>query len=478
MSIKKEMLQGVLWSAVEKYSSVFISLIISAILARLISPEEFGVVAIASILINFLNIFTDMGIGPAIIQRKDLTEKNLNSIFTYTIVGGFILACLFFSLAKPIAFFYKNNALIIICQILSVNLFFAALNIVPHATLLKNKQFKVIAKRTLLLQVISGSASIYIAYKGAGMYALLISPIFTAIGMFFYNIKYAPRKIDITFDASPFKKIYAFSIYQFLFSFMNYFSRNIDSLIIGRFLSLRELGFYDKSYRLMMLPLQNVTNVITPVMQPVLSSLQENKPELTERYNQIIKLISTISFPLSIFLFFSAGELIRIVYGDNWNEAIPVFRILALSLALQMILSTSGAIYQSANATKFMFINGLANTLSTVTGFLIAAFFFKSIKSMAWAWDITLAINMLVSYFILYKIVLKSSLIDMGSLVVKPIIAALSIAIFLYIFDSYVRLSDVFSLMLKFLLAFGVFFMVIQGSKHYDLIKVIKNRRQ
>jgi teichuronic acid exporter len=477
MSIKKEMFHGVMWSAIEKYSGVFISLIISAILARLISPEEFGVVAIASVLINFLSIFTDMGIGPAIIQRKDLSEQNLNSIFTFTILGGIFLSCLFYASATPIATFYSNTKLIIICKVLSINLLFAALNIVPHATILKEKKFKFMAKRTLLLQVASGIFSIYVAFKGGGLYALLISPIVTAIGMFFFNIKYHPRTIDIKFDSSPFKKIYSFSIYQFLFSFMNYFSRNIDSLIIGRYFTLRELGYYDKSYRLMMLPLQNVTNVITPVMQPILSSLQNDVALLASKYNQIIKLIATISFPLSVFLFFTGSELIRIVYGENWNEAIPVFKIFALSLSLQMILSTSGAIYQSANATKYMFINGVSNTFCTVTGFLIAAVLFKNIIAMAWAWNISLCINMVVSYFILYKIVLKSSIYFMIKSFIIPIITALSIGIGLYFIDELLSIPFIYVFVVKFCISLLLFVVITQSTKHYDLLKLLNFKK-
>jgi teichuronic acid exporter len=477
MSIKKEMFQGVMWSAIEKYSSVIISLIISAVLARLISPEAFGVVAVASVLINFMSIFTDMGIGPAIIQRKDLTQGNLNSIFTFTAIGGIVLSALFYLSSKSISAFYNDDALILICQILSINLFFASLNIVPHAALLKDRQFKLIAKRTLLLQVCSGIISVYFAYKGAGMYALLISPIFTTVGMFFYNIKYAPQKIDFRFDVTPFKKIYAFSIYQFMFSFMNYFSRNIDTLIIGRYFSLKDLGYYDKSYRLMMLPLQNVSNVITPVMQPILSSLQDNKAELAKKYNQIIKLIGTISFPLSVFLFFSGAQLIRIVYGNNWDQAIPVFRVLALSLALQMILSTSGAIYQSANATKLLFFNGVSNTFFTVSGFLLAAFLFKNIVAMAWAWNITLSVNMVVSYVILYKIVLKASITEMLKLLIVPLLTAGLVAVALHILEIYVKIPDLLSLVAQFCVSISIVCVVIHYTDHYNLIKLIKYKK-
>lgn len=163
------------------------------------------------------------------------------------------------------------------------------------------------------------------------------------------------------------------------------------------------LGYYDKSYRLMMLPLQNVTSVINPVIQPVLSSLQDDKSELAKKYNKIIQCIAAISFPLAVFLFFAAYEIINIVYGDNWNPAVPVFKILTISLPLQMILSSSGAIFQTANSTDLMFFTGIRNTFVTLSGFLIAICVFNTIEAVAWSWDISLAINFILTYHTMYR---------------------------------------------------------------------------
>ena len=133
MSIKSKLVIGVFWSAIEKYSSTAVALIVSAVLARLVSPEEFGIVSLASVMIAFFSIFTSMGIVPAIIQRNDLTSKNLDSIFTYTIILGTIVALLFFSCSWFIASFYNNVKLIYVCQLLSLNLFLSSINLVPNA---------------------------------------------------------------------------------------------------------------------------------------------------------------------------------------------------------------------------------------------------------------------------------------------------------------------------------------------------------
>ena len=470
MSIKQEMISGIFWSAVQKYSGLIIQIFITAVLARLLTPEDFGIVAIATILITFFNLFTELGIGSAIIQKQNLTPQDINSIFTLSIWGGILLAILFFFASTPIANFYQNKALIPICQFLSLNILFAAWNIVPNALICKNKRFKFIAKRTRALQIICGIISILAAYHGMGLYTLLITPIFTTIGVFIVNIRQYPLTFCLHVQAKSIKKIFSYSIFQFLFNFTNYFSRNLDKLIIGRYFSMEELGYYEKSYRLMTLPLQYVTNVITPVMHPILTSLQNDYKDLTHKYNKIIKLIATISFPLGTLLYFTAEDIINIVYGSRWENAIPVFQILALSVPLQMILSTIGAIYQAAGKTNWMFYGGLSNTFCTISGFIIAAMYFDTINSIAWAWDIALLINSFISYLILYKIVLKSPFREIIYICLNPLLCASVLTAFLFIFDFYWHWNIyIISFTLKTLIAIictGVF---IHITKQYNL---------
>lgn len=477
MSIKQEMISGIFWTAIQKYSGLIVQIIVTAILARLLSPEDFGVVAVATVLIAFFTLFTDMGIGPAIIQKQDLTQDDLNSIFSFTVWGGIVLAALFFVVAYPIGHFYKEESLVLICQLLSINLLFAAWNIVPNALINKNKRFKFIAKRTLSLQVISGIISVFAAYHGLGLYALLISPILTAIGVFVLNFRKYPLQFSWQMHTEALKKIFSYSSFQFLFNFINYFSRNLDKLIIGRFFSMNELGYYEKSYRLMMLPLQYVTNVVTPVMHPILTSLQNDYKSLTEKYNKIIKLIATISFPLGVFLYFAADDIIYIIYGNRWEKAIPVFQILALSLPLQMILSTTGAIYQAAGKTNWLFYGGLSNTCCTVMGFIVAAVCFRTIESMAWAWDITLLINAVISYWILYKVVLRQSIREIIKLCVLPLTTALVIAVVLSIINEIsMNNGHIIQLLFKSFLVCVVSIGFIQITGQYNLIDFIKRK--
>lgn len=475
-SIKQELVRGVLWSAVEKYSGLVVSIVVSMILARLLSPAEYGVVAIATIIITFLQMFCTMGIGPAIIQ-KDLSVEALNSIFTFSLLLGAGLTILLFSCSWNIATFYSNSQLIPVCQILSLQLFFASLNMVPNALMAKNKRFKEIAKRTLLLQVSSGFISVIAAWQNAGVYALLISPIFTSIGIFFWNRMYYKVKIDKKFNMEPIKQIFSYSSYQFLFEFANYFSRNMDKLIIGRMLNVDALGIYEKSYRLMQLPLQNVSSVINPVMQPVLRTLQNDRKSLAGKYEQIIRLVATISFPVGVICADMSKEIISVFYGGNWGMAIPIFSILSLSLPLQMIQSTSGSIFLICNNTRMQFWLGLRNTITTMVGFLIAAVWFHTLEAMAWAWTITLVINFVFTYWLMYRYVLCEPIVPFLKELLRPALIAILLHLLLMFLNMLSCLDYLLWALIVKVITSGILTLVtIQMLGQYDIINILKSR--
>lgn len=436
-NIKKDLLNGIFWSAIEKYSVLVVSIVVSMVLARLISPDDFGAVTIATIIISFLAIFSTMGIGPAIIQKKDLSSNDINSIFSFSTFLAFIFSLLFFASSNVISSFFENPKLIPVCRILSIHIFFSTLNMVPSALMAKNKRFKEIAKITVTIQILVGLVAVYAAWNGIGIYALLIAPIVTSISIFFVNKFYYPVKFIFPPDYKAIKKIFSYSFFQFCFEFVNFFSRNLDKLIIGKIISSESLGYYDKAYRLMQLPATQLTGVITPVLQPVMTSLQDNMSEMALKYNKIIAIIGAISFPLSIYLYCSGPEIIPIFFGDNWDNAIKPFQILSISLATQMILSTSGGIWQSCNATKYLFIVGLLNSSITTIGFIIGACLGKTIEFIAAAWTTTSIINFFTTYLIMYKKILMANFFSMLKGLALPTLNSLILLIIMFFFKQY-----------------------------------------
>ena len=236
-TIKKKLVKGVFWIAIAKYSGIVIQLLITAILARKIKPEAFGTIAIAMVVLHFLNILADIGIGPAVVQYKQLTRSHLNSLFTLTFYIGIVLTTALYFLADSIATYYSEITLLHVCQLMAIVIFFQSLNVVPNALMRKDARFRTIAFRTLFFQIFSGAIAVYGAFHGWGIYALLVSPILTSIGVFGVNYYNYPLRVVWALNKEAVRMVGSFSFFQFAFSFCNYFSRNADKIIIGKFFS-------------------------------------------------------------------------------------------------------------------------------------------------------------------------------------------------------------------------------------------------
>ncbi len=478
-SVSRELTSGVFYTAIAKYAGIVVTLAVTAVLARLFTPEEFGVVNITTVIIAFFAIFSDLGIGPAIIQHKQLTQRDLSSIFSLTLWSGALIAIGFFAASGAIASFYDNSELMRdICRILAVNLLFATLNIVPNALIYKEKRFRFAAMRSLAVQIVGGAASISAAYAGAGIYALTINPVFSSVLLFAINYRENPLPIRLLPQRAAIAKVFSFSAYQFSFQILNYFSRNLDKLLMGRYMSLSDLGYYDKSYRLMMLPLQNITFVISPVMHPVFSELQDDLHQLAASYRKVVRLLSFIGLPLTAVLWFTAEELVLIIFGDQWIPSIPVFRILALSVGIQIVLSTSGSIFQAANATRMLFLCGLFSSLLNVAAICTGIFAFGSMEAVAWCICISFVVNFVQCYHALFKLTLH----DGFGLFWRAFLAPLPLTGLLCVLLGAIEwmlppLPLLLSLALKGGVALIAWMLYIQWSGEYDLKGVLAKLR-
>lgn len=476
-NLKEKMLKGVFWSAVEKYSGMAVSLIVAMILARLLCPEDYGVVAVVQIFLGFLNMLSSMGIAAAIVQRKDLTDDDLSNIFTFSIIVALVLSLVMFGGAWGLAAFYDNPQILPVCQLLAFSVFFSTINMVPHALMTKNLRFKEMAMRTLVVQSVTGVLSIAAALAGWGVYALLVGSILGSLFTFLIFRHYYPVRISRHLSMQPLRKIMSFSAYQFAFDFFNYFSGNLDKLIIGKLMPLSSLAYYEKSYRLMQMPLQNISSVVGPVIQPIMSSFQDDKADMAQKYNRIIKLLATVSFPLAITLYFTADELIFLLFGSQWQEAVEPFKVFALSLPLQMILNTSGGIWQACNATNYMFWTGMCNTLLVCLGFFLGAWLGGTITWIAWGWTCASVICFFNTYWFMYHRLLGFPLHKMLRLFLPPLANLILLAAIYFVEESLVDWQNAFiALAVKGIIAVLVSCAAVQVLGQYDIRTWVSNR--
>ena len=194
-TIKKQLASGVFYNAIAKYTGVLISIVITGILSRLLTPEDYGTVVPITVLITFFTILGDIGIGPAIIQSKELSKEEINSLFSFTVFVGGGLSVLFFSSSWLIAKVYDSSILIVLCQLLSITLLFSCANVVTNALLFKARLFKYLAIRSLVVQTVAGTIAIIAAYWGAGVYALVIQTLISSICFFFISYMKNPLKL-------------------------------------------------------------------------------------------------------------------------------------------------------------------------------------------------------------------------------------------------------------------------------------------
>ena len=358
-----------------KYLNVAIQLVLTAILARLLSPEEYGVMAGITIFTSLFSILADMGFGPAIIQFKDLTKRDYGGIFLFSIGIGVVLSAAFALLGYPIAWFFHDDSYKYLCLLTVISIFFNAVNMVPNGLLLKDKKFMSIGIRLIVSTVVGGAVAVLLAYRGLGTAALVWNLNVTAVLVFAWNYitihdQLAFRGIHILQSVH---KVLRYSMYQAGFSIINYFSRNTDHLIIGRFFGSAPLGLYDKAYKLTSYPIQFVPGILGTVLQPYLSEYQNDKGKLFH-YQMLLVRFLALSGSLFMFICILCGsDIVGIMYGPQWNSCVPLFLILSCSIAFQMVMNVTGGILQSAGRTDLLFRQGLLATAAMLLMVFVGA---------------------------------------------------------------------------------------------------------
>lgn len=343
-------------TAASKYVTVIFSLVFTMVLARLISPDEFGIVAIAVVFTSFFSIFSDMGLSSGVIQNKGLSAEDINNIYSFNCYISIVLAIVFFLFSFALAWFYEDSVYVPLGAVLAVSLFFSSMIAIPQALFMRMKRFALMGITRVVSSVLGGCIAVVLAYHGFGCFAIGFQSLLTALVQFIWVYLLARAECGLRFSLVPglgsIRKIFDYSAYIFGFNAINYFARNLDNLLIGKALGAQALGYYDKAYKLITFPVQNLTTVISSALHPILSEFQQNFVLIYRRYIPIVKFLSLTGVFLSVVFFFSGDELVLLMFGDGWSDSIAPFKMLCLSLWFQMTASSCGGIYLSLGKTN------------------------------------------------------------------------------------------------------------------------------
>ncbi len=385
-----------------KYSTVILNILFTAVLARILSPADYGIVAITAVFTVFFGLFADVGLGAGVIQNQNLNQKNIDEIFSFNTFLAVVLALLFCLVSGPIASFYGIPVLRPICCLLSIALFFNTMNSIPNAVLMKQQKFLLVGLRTILVCFFTGVITIILAFCGLKYYALVLQAIISAFLMFVWNMVSTHLHFTFRIHRESFAGIKSYSFWQFLDKFVNYFSRNTDHFLIGKFLGQVPLGYYDKSYKLMLYPVQNFTHVISPVLHPILAVHQSDREYIYRKYLKIMKVLSLFGIYITVLCFFCSREAILIVFGKNWTESVSCFRILSLAIWAQMTTASTGAIFQSIGETRKMFVATFLASLVMVI-LTLAGLGFGSLDGLSYMVAVAFNISFVLNYYVLMR---------------------------------------------------------------------------
>ena len=330
-SLKKKTLKGVIWSSIDRFSTAGINFAIGIVIARFLSPKEYGLIAMLSVFIALSQSVIDSGFSNALVREQKLSEKDLSTTFYFNFVIGIIMYFILYISAPFIADFYNSLELIHITRIISLTLFIGSLSIVQQAILTKRLDFKSQTKISLLSAVVSGFIGIYMAVTKWGVWALVgqtVSSSIIRLIMFWMIVKWFPKT---RFSMDSFKTLFGYGSKLLLAGILETIYRNLYVVIIGKYFQSSVLGLYSRGEQMASYPATNITGVVQRVTFPILSQIQDDDERVKQSFFRILKALSFFVFPLMIYLVIISKPLIILLLTSKWIECVPVIQILSLS---------------------------------------------------------------------------------------------------------------------------------------------------
>jgi PST family polysaccharide transporter len=371
MELKKQVISGSFWSVASNISVQAVNFVITVVLARLLVPEDFGVIAISSVVVGFVTLFQDLGMGSAIIQKKQIDEDYLGTSLLVSFVTGIAIALLIVAVSPFIASFYSKSILEDIIMVSSIGFVLGPLMSIHNSILTKNLEFKKIGILNVSSHVLSGGISIFMALTGFGVWSLVVGKLVAQLILIPVYWKIAKWTPKFRFRKTCFQELFAFSSNILGFNILNYFCRNSDNLIVGKYLGTTILGYYAIAYNLMLKPLQLISWSVGRVLFPTFSSMQDDKERIRAVYTKVVLSISLVTFPMMTGLMVVAKEFILATYGARWEPVVLPLQLLCLVGVVQSIGTTSGPILLSQGKSDLFLKLGIFKAVVSMVAFFV-----------------------------------------------------------------------------------------------------------
>ncbi|HVF32735.1 MAG TPA: lipopolysaccharide biosynthesis protein [Acidimicrobiales bacterium] len=350
---------GVRWGMLDQGVQVFVRLATNVVLARMIAPRDFGVVALAVVVVNFGLVLSGLGLGSALIQRRNLTDRHVTTAFTTSAVFGVVLAVAVALTSIPAAAFFHEAQLRWLLPLLACTFVFRGLELTPNDMLLRQLQFRSYYLSSTIATLVGCTAAVAAAVTGVGVWALVLMMVVESFIAMVLAWVFATRarvwRPAFGFDGRALRDMLGISGYVTASQFVSYGNNNGDNLIVGRALGATALGYYGFAYRLMILPLQRFGGIISQSAFPAMARVQDDLTRLRSGYITATCYVAAVCFPVTVGIAVASPLAVPLVLGERWRPAVPALQILALAGPLLSANRLTDALFRAIGRANWNF---------------------------------------------------------------------------------------------------------------------------
>ena len=354
--LKQKAASGMVWTALQKYAMMIIQFISGIILARLLTPYDYGCIGMLAIFMTLAEVFIDGGFGSALIQKKSPTQEDYSTIFFWNLGMAVLMYIALFFCAPAISRFYKIPILCPVLRVQGLVVFIYAFNIVQRNQLKKKLNFKILSIVTITTSIIALIVTVIMAYSGYGVWALVAQNLIVAAIpalVFWFFVKWRPIW---AFSWTSFKELFGFGFYMFLTHLVNRFGQQIQGLLIGKVYNPSTMGYYSKAHGLEKLASNSVSQVMTQVTYPLYAEVQDQKSRMINMIKRLTMTLSYLTFPLMFILILTAKPVFVLLYSERWLNSVPYFQVLCIAGLPNCLQSVNLQTISAIGKSKTMFL--------------------------------------------------------------------------------------------------------------------------
>ncbi|MFN4762611.1 lipopolysaccharide biosynthesis protein [Gillisia sp. Q332] len=371
MSLKEKAISGLIWTFAQQFGHQLIGFIVSVILARILLPAEFGLIGMISIFFGVGMVLLDGGLTQSLIRSKELDEDDYSTVFFFNLFASFVIYVIIYISAPLIGNFYDQPILITVIRLYCLTFIISGFGAVQQARLTKNMEFRVQALMTVPATLIGGGVGVAMAYMGYGVFSLVWSQIVTSVisvsQLWFYT-KWMP---NLTFNFTKFKDHFNYGYKLTLSNLLNKIFQNLYIIIIGKYFSAAQVGFYTRADSTTKLPVTNISNALNKVTFPMFAAIQEDNVRLKRVYRQLMQMVVFVIAPILILMAVLAEPIFRFLFTEKWLPAVPYFQILCISGILHPVHTYNLNVLKVKGRSDLFLKISIINKVITIIGIII-----------------------------------------------------------------------------------------------------------